>query len=268
VSESTIESKTRVRTGREPASTDPHTDGATTDPRGATPAADWVFARIPRGRRDVVLDVGAGAGLGGRSLSADVRQVIALGASEAILETGREQATAAGVENMLFMRGDAAALPFLDASFRVVLCRFALHHFDDPRVQLAEIKRVLRPRGWLGLADLVVSEDPPVAARQNAIEALRDGSHIQALSASQLQDRVVRLGYEVAGVETHELRRPLGAWLEPVGTPKDAAEEIGAWLEADLAGGEPTGLSPQRETDGGLSVLHTLTSLLILNRDA
>jgi ubiquinone/menaquinone biosynthesis C-methylase UbiE len=233
-----------------------------------TGASDWVFAGVPRHPRDVVLDVAAGTGLGGRALAPDVRQVIALDATEAMLEVGRSQAAAAQVENILFMRGDAAALPFLDSSFRIVLCRYALHHFPDPRVELTEMRRVLVPRGWLGLADMVASEAPETAARQNHIERLRDPSHAKALSASGLQDMLVRCGFEVAGAETREVRRPLDPWLTQTATAPAAAAEIRRRLETDLDGRAPTGLSPRREADGSLSFAHTLTSLLVLNADA
>jgi SAM-dependent methyltransferase len=230
-------------------------------------SADWVFARVPRRRRDVVLDVAAGTGGAGRSLAGEVHQVIALDTDPTRLQTARAEALGAGVENVLYMSGDAGSLPFLDASFRLVLCGFAVHGFSDPRVELAEIRRVLQPRGWLGLADLVVSEDAAVAERQNRIERRRDPAHTRALSASELQDTVARLGYEVVGAETHELRRPVDAWLELAGTPEAPASEIRAELSAEADGGSATGLAPRVEADGSLSVLHTLTSLLVLNRD-
>jgi ubiquinone/menaquinone biosynthesis C-methylase UbiE len=230
-----------------------------------TDASEWVFAGIPRSERDLVLDVAAGTGLGGRALAPDVRQVIALDATEAMLEVGRAKAAAADLQNILFMRGDAAALPFLDNSFRTVLCRYALHHFPDPRVQLAEIKRVLAVRGWLGLADMVVSENRDTAERQNHIERLRDPSHARALSASELQDTLVRSGFEVAGAETREVRRPLEPWLEQSAAEPDAAAEIRALLAADARGGAPTGLAPRLEADASFSFAHTLTSLLVLN---
>jgi SAM-dependent methyltransferase len=230
-------------------------------------SAEWAFARVPRRPRDVVLDVGAGNGLGGRSLAGEVRQVIVVGASETSVEAGRAEAAAAGIANIVFMRGDAASLPFPDKAFRVVLSRCALHHFPDPSAELSEIRRVMEPRGWLGLADLVASEHRTVAARQNRIERLRDPSHARALSASELQDTVVRCGYEVTGAETREVRRPLDAWLEQTGTPARAAAEIRTLLRAEADGGEPTGLAPQLEPDGSLSFAHTLTSLLVLNRD-
>ncbi len=49
------------------------------------------------------------------------------------------------------MRGDAARLPFRDASFDGVCCFAALHLFADPFGGLDEMKRVLRPGGRIAL---------------------------------------------------------------------------------------------------------------------
>ncbi len=55
-----------------------------------------------------------------------------------------------------FQEGDATALPFVDASFDLVFCRTAVHHFPDPAVVVAEMARVCRPGGRVAIADLIV----------------------------------------------------------------------------------------------------------------
>jgi ubiquinone/menaquinone biosynthesis C-methylase UbiE len=226
---------------------------------------DWLFARTPRRRTDVLLDVGSGEP--GPALAGDVRQVVAVADDLSELEARRRATARGGIDNVLYVRAEVASLPFLDASFRVALCGLALHRFCDPRVELTEIGRVLEPGGWLALADLVVSEDPEIAAVQNDIERLADPRHARALSASDLQDTLVRSGYEVTRAETHQVRRPLALWLEQSRTGETSAQQIAAALAVDAAGGAPTGLAPRIEDDGRLSVAHTLTSLLVLNRD-
>ena len=118
-----------------------------------------------------MLDVAAGTGHVARRLAPSVRAVVALDATRAMLEQGRAQ----GVPNVIFVQGDAASMPFLDGSFDMVVSRFAVHHFEDPAVQVAEMRRCLRPGGRLAIADLVA--DPAAAAEQNRLEALRDPSH-------------------------------------------------------------------------------------------
>ena len=136
-----------------------------------TTDSEWLFERLPLDPGDLVLDVAAGTGHVARRLAPSVRAVVALDATRAMLERGRAQ----GVPNVIFVQGDAASMPFLDGSFDVVVSRFAVHHFEDPAVQLAEMRRCLRPGGRLAIADLVA--DPAAAAEQNRLEALRDPSH-------------------------------------------------------------------------------------------
>jgi SAM-dependent methyltransferase len=226
-----------------------------------TSESDWVFARLPAGARDLVLDVAAGTGLGSRALAPKVRAVVALDATPAMLEVGRGEAEREGLTNIIFQRGDAAALPFLDRSFTSVVCRYALHHFPDRDAVMAEIARVLRPYGRLGLADLVADEHSDRADAHNAIERLRDPSHVCALSGSALQALIVDHGLEATAAETREIRRPLDPWLEQSATPPEARAEIERRLLEEIGGGQKTGLQPQREADGTLSFIHTLTSV-------
>jgi len=53
-----------------------------------------------------------------------------------------------------FEYGDAERLPFLDASFDVVLCECAFCTFPDKFAAAREFARVLRPKGHVGLSDL------------------------------------------------------------------------------------------------------------------
>ena len=58
---------------------------------------------------------------------------------------------APGCDNLCLIRGDAAALPFVGASFDAVCCFAALHLLDDPLAGLDEMARVLTPGGRIAL---------------------------------------------------------------------------------------------------------------------
>jgi ubiquinone/menaquinone biosynthesis C-methylase UbiE len=219
-----------------------------------TTDSEWLFERLPLTADDLVLDVAAGTGHVARSLAPRVRVVVALDATTAMLEQGRRAAP----RNVLFLQGDAAALPFLDASFDVIVCRFALHHFEQPRKQVAEMRRCLRPGGRLAIGDLVA--DPDAAETQNRLERLRDPSHTELLTAAALAALLDTDDIEIRGVE-----RPLEQWLAQTGTPAQAAEEIRAALRAELHGGPPTGFRP-RDRDGELYFVHALASAIALVR--
>jgi ubiquinone/menaquinone biosynthesis C-methylase UbiE len=79
----------------------------------------------------------------------------------AMLARGRAKIGAAGLGARVALReGDAGNLPWLDASFDLVISLEALEFFPRPRRALAEMSRVLKPGGAL-----VVSKYPDGWAR-------------------------------------------------------------------------------------------------------
>jgi len=96
----------------------------------------------------IVLDVACGAAHVAEQAAPHVRQVVAIDLTPALLELGAERLRDAGITNVLLQEGNAAELPFLDASFDLVMCRGALHHFPHPEQAIAEMARL--PSGGSG----------------------------------------------------------------------------------------------------------------------
>jgi SAM-dependent methyltransferase len=91
---------------------------------------------LPPGAR--VLDVGCGTGANGPVLAARAAFTVGLDASPIPLGLGQRSHGAR-------LRGDAAALPFADASFDLVVVLDVLEHLDDDAAGAREVRRVLRP---------------------------------------------------------------------------------------------------------------------------
>ena len=112
----------------------------------ARPVAD--AAAIRRGNK--VLDVGCGTGVLAREVHRRVGsegQAIGIDLNEGML------AVAARTEPKIEWRlGDAALLPFEDASFDAVVSQFALMYFPDRVASLREMWRTLAPGGRLAIA--------------------------------------------------------------------------------------------------------------------
>jgi SAM-dependent methyltransferase len=112
----------------------------------ASPVAD--AAAIRRGNK--VLDVGCGTGVLAREVHRRVGsegQAIGIDLNEGML------AVAARTEPKIEWRlGDAALLPFEDASFDAVVSQFALMYFPDRVASLREMWRTLAPGGRLAIA--------------------------------------------------------------------------------------------------------------------
>jgi ubiquinone/menaquinone biosynthesis C-methylase UbiE len=112
----------------------------------ARPVAD--AAGIMMGNK--VLDVGCGTGVLAREALGRVGQeghVVGLDLNEGML------AVAARTEPKIeWRRGDAASLPFEDASFDIVVSQFALMYFPDRVTSLSEMWRTLAVGGRLAVA--------------------------------------------------------------------------------------------------------------------
>ncbi|KAB2343432.1 class I SAM-dependent methyltransferase [Actinomadura rudentiformis] len=204
---------------------------------------------------DVVLEVAAGTGLVSRAIARRVRHVTALDLTPAMLDQGKREADADNLTNVTFTRGNAAGLPYLDRSFTLVICRFALHHVPDPEAVVREMVRVSRPGAAVVVADLVRDESIG-DADVDRIERLRDPSHGTILPADRIAELLASAGAEVKRTDPFDLVRPLEPWLEQSHTPAEAAAQIRKELAAELAGGPATGMRPS-EVDGELHFTHS-----------
>lgn len=112
------------------------------------------------GKGTVVLDVASGTGetacFLAESLGADV---IGLDRSDEMVRRAEAKAAAKGLR-IVVEQGDAAELPFADATFDAAICECTLCFLDKPRV-LEEMARVVRPGGTVGMHDLYWKEDAP-----------------------------------------------------------------------------------------------------------
>ena len=99
-----------------------------------------VIDRLPPGR---LLDLGAGTGAAA-AMFGD-RSVVALDPVPGMLALNRSPARVVGM---------GEALPFADATFDSVFSAFVFRNLDSVPATLAEIRRVLRPGGSLGIVDL------------------------------------------------------------------------------------------------------------------
>ncbi|HVW43705.1 MAG TPA: methyltransferase domain-containing protein [Amycolatopsis sp.] len=199
----------------------------------------------------IALDVACGAGHVAETIASRVRQVVGVDLTRALLDLGTRRLAEAGIENVLLQEGDAAALPFADATFDLVVCRAALHHFPDPAVQVAEMARVCRPGGRVVVSDMVA---PSGGDRESFDELHRviDPSHARCLADAEIADLMTtHVGAVTTRTEPGETYSvPVEMMLTDAGRPDDAR----AALEAELAGGPPTGFRPARTQDAGITV--------------
>jgi len=107
-------------------------------------------ADIHAGER--VIDIAAGNGNATLAAARRFAKVVSTDYVPALLDKGRARAAAEGL-GIDFREADAEALPFPDASFDVALSTFGVMFAPDHARAAAEMRRVVRPGGRIGMAN-------------------------------------------------------------------------------------------------------------------
>jgi ubiquinone/menaquinone biosynthesis C-methylase UbiE len=163
--------------------------------------------------RGSVLDVACGPGILSAADAKSARDVVAFDLTPEMLKKATQRCSEAGLANVGFREGNAAELPFADAAFDAVVTRLSVHHFDRPARVMSEIFRVLRPGGRFVIADVISSEVPAEAELQNAIEILRDPSHVRMLPGSELTSLIKDAGFAIESQTTWDKPREFEEWM-------------------------------------------------------
>ena len=179
-------------------------------------------AVAPRG---TALDVGCGAGHLSFALAPAVGRMIALDPSARMLAAVAEGATARGLQ-IETRQGGAESLPFSDSTFDLVATRFSAHHWRSVETGLQEMRRVLSPAGCLLVIDVLGHEDPLVDTHLQAMELLRDPSHVRNRSAAQWRELLPAAGFPDFREAQWPLRLDFASWLERMRTPQLRAAVI------------------------------------------
>jgi ubiquinone/menaquinone biosynthesis C-methylase UbiE len=172
--------------------------------------------------RGNLLDVACGPGVVTAALAPRAKSVVAFDATQEMLEKARVRCARARLVNVSFRQGNAEALPFGAAQFDGVVTRLAVHHFAEPQRAFDEMFRVLRPGGTAVIVDIVASEDAREEVLQNAIERLRDPSHVRMLPASELDACIAKAGFRELEPTTWDKDREFDEWMDIVNDPTRA----------------------------------------------
>ncbi len=202
---------------------------------------------------EVVLDLGSGGGIDVLLSAQRVGPTgfaYGLDMTDEMLELARRNTAEAGATNVEFRKGRIESIPLGDASVDVVISNCVVNLSADKATVLAEIARVLRPGGRVGISD-VVAEDA-LTPEGRAARGSLVGCLAGALSFSEY-----RAGLEAAGLtdisvsSTHTVgdglhgaivkaTKPAGwttADVHPVLLPKPVTTDLPVLAETGCCGG-------------------------------
>lgn len=175
---------------------------------------------------ETMLDAGCGPGHTALFFAPHVTRVIAADLSEAMLDQGRTLAAARAVTNVEFRRADVEDLPFPDGAFDLVTTRYSAHHWPHPVAALREFRRVLRPGGQLLLGDVVSFDDPTLDTHFQAVELLRDPSHVRDHTLGEWLMLLETAGFRAEVAHTWEIHIEFASWIQRMATPAPSAAMI------------------------------------------
>ncbi|MEO5935233.1 MAG: class I SAM-dependent methyltransferase, partial [Duganella sp.] len=174
----------------------------------------------------LVLDLGCGAGHASFAVAPVARSVTAFDLSAEMLAVVTGAARERGLHNITTEQGNVASLPFADASFCMVVTRFSAHHWLDVPAALREVQRVLKPNGLLVVIDITAPEAPLHDTTLQAVELLRDGSHVRDYRPSEWSAMLQAAGFQPRRAGDWKLQMVFDEWTARMRTPAERVAAI------------------------------------------
>lgn len=176
-----------------------------------------------------VVDAGCGAGHTAAHVAPHVRHVYAVDLSQAMLDQAQRVCTERNLHNVTFVQGDVETLDATiaaqtDDPIHAVVSRFSAHHWPQPAHAVAAFQRLLSRNpdaagGRVFLIDVVSLDDYVYDTHLQAIELLRDASHIRDHSVSQWCSLFREGGFRAQPIYTWDLAIDFEDWVARMQTP-------------------------------------------------
>lgn len=105
-------------------------------------------------KKQRLLDFGAGSGLLGEFLGPHCREMVLMDSSAGMVEVMRDKVIRNGWFTLEPLHHDLLVEPYQDCPFDGIVSQMVLHHIDDIPSLLLRFYEMLRPGGFLAIADL------------------------------------------------------------------------------------------------------------------
>ena len=181
------------------------------------------------------LDLGCGGGHVAYRLAKHARRVTAIDLSAEMLAAVRATAVEKGLANIETQQAPAEKLPFADAAFDFLGCRYSAHHWRDFVAGVREARRVLKTGAPAVFIDAYVPGDALFDTHVQAVELLRDTSHVRDCSLAEWAATVEGAGFALRAQRTWQLRMDYPVWIARMRTPEVNARAIRALQAAASA---------------------------------
>jgi SAM-dependent methyltransferase len=161
----------------------------------------------------------------------------------------------------------AESVPLATASFDLVVCRLAAHHFADLPKAMAEMTRLAKHGGYVAIIDMEGDENPALDSLNHEIEVLHDPTHVRSYTAKHWRELFASNELEVQACENRCWEIPGGMTVKRWCELGNSGEEAFLAIQGRLASApiyELAALEITRDADGGFRI--PIRTLLILGR--
>ena len=172
------------------------------------------------------IDLGAGGGHVAYLMAKYAKSVTALDLSGEMLAAVAATAKQKGLGNIATARGGAERLPFDDATFDFVASRFSAHHWRDLEQGLGEARRVAKAGSVAVFIDAFAPGSAMLDTHLQAVELLRDGSHVRDYTVGEWLSALGRRGFALRSFRSFRVRMDFPVWIARMRTPEDRADAI------------------------------------------
>jgi ubiquinone/menaquinone biosynthesis C-methylase UbiE len=181
---------------------------------------------IPTKAKGQGIDIGCGAGHLSFALAPHLKRMVAYDPAPTMLDTVTQAALEKGISNIEVKQGGAEALPYPDATFCFATTRYSAHHWENLSLAVHEMKRVVKPGGYVLIIDVETSQNPLVDTWFQTIELLRDKSHVRNRSGDEWLRYFGNAGITLLEYSHWQVRLDFALWAERMKTPKPKVEMI------------------------------------------
>ncbi|WP_128293980.1 class I SAM-dependent methyltransferase [Afifella aestuarii] len=186
----------------------------------------YLAERIAELNPETAIDLGAGGGHVTYTMAGFARRVVACDLSQEMLSAVAETARNRGLPNIETQVCDIHTLPFGDGEADFVASRFSAHHWTDLPGALREARRILKEGSTAIFMDVVSPGTPLLDTHLQAVELLRDPSHVRDYSISEWLRELQSAGFSLRRSMGARLRLDFASWVERIGTEPEFSSAI------------------------------------------
>jgi ubiquinone/menaquinone biosynthesis C-methylase UbiE len=187
---------------------------------------DALEAMISGIRPARAVDLGCGGGHVSYLMARHAGTVVAADLSAEMLAAVAATAKSRGIANIETAQARAEKLPFGDASFDLAATRYSAHHWRDFEAGLREARRVLKPGSRAAFIDAYSAGSALVDTHLQAVELIRDPSHVRDYSAAEWIAGLTKAGFRIDDFRSFRVRMDFPVWVARIATPEENVKAL------------------------------------------